>query len=152
MQNSQKNKTGLLLFKIFAGISKIEKKCRCFGTDTPLYESEIHTIKAIKENSNSHISAIAEKFKKTKGAISQTIKKLEQKGFVEKIINSKNHSKLDLQLTSKGKTAYKKHEEHHKEFDKLLTEMLKCASEKEIKFLNNFLEKLTKNVKNYTNN
>jgi DNA-binding MarR family transcriptional regulator len=116
------------------------------------FESEINTIEIIKENPKIYISKIAEKFCVTKGAVSQIIQKLEKKGFLKKIKDDINHSKLKLKLTNKGKIAYKEYEKHHEEFDKVIKKLLGKASEKEILFLEKFIKNFTKEINSHKKN
>ncbi len=74
-----------------------------------LYPSEIHIILFIdeyKENAK-NATRIAEKLGVTKGAVSQTLTRLEKKGIISKIKDPFNKNELTLILTDKGKEALK---------------------------------------------
>ncbi|MCG8485759.1 MAG: MarR family transcriptional regulator [Clostridia bacterium] len=112
-----------------------------FDTDVEIFRSEIHIINVIGNKKDIHISEIARKFGVTKGAISKTIKKLEKKELVEKIIDKTNQSRVLVALTEKGLKAYHSHEKYHNEYDKDLFGYLDNLTEYELDILNTFLEK-----------
>ncbi len=56
-------------------IMLLEKKPRDYGSGTLLYPSEIHCIASIAENSDAHMSRIAEILGVTRGAIMQLVLK-----------------------------------------------------------------------------
>ncbi|GMQ58717.1 MarR family winged helix-turn-helix transcriptional regulator [Vallitalea sediminicola] len=122
-------------------ISICGKKPRNYGTDVDIYRSEIHIMKLIGDYANLHVSEIARKFGVTKGAVSQTLKKLERKGLVEKYLDETNNTRLLVKLTEKGKKAYLSHEEHHEVSDKDIFEYLNNLSERELDIVITFMEK-----------
>jgi DNA-binding MarR family transcriptional regulator len=125
-------------------ISNSGKKPRNYGTDIDIYRSEIHIIKLIGDYANLHVSEIARKFGVTKGAVSQSLKKLERKGLVEKYLDETNNTRLLVRLTEKGKTAYLNHEEHHRISDSDVLQYLDGLSEHELEIVVTFMEKTSK--------
>ncbi|WP_286181859.1 MarR family transcriptional regulator [Desulfovibrio sp. Huiquan2017] len=119
-----------------------EKKKGCYGTDKRLYEAEIHMIKHIKENPDLHVSALAERLGVTRGAVSQTIMKLERKGMVVKEKDLRNQSRILVRLTPKGEVAHAEHERLHREFDVQVEGLLAGASPEQRAFLRGVLAKL----------
>ena len=95
----------------------LEKKPQKFGTDEDLYSSEIHLIETIGENNNFSVTDIAKQLGVTKGAVSQTLKKLEMKGLAVKYADPQNSSRAIVELTSKGKMAFYAHEHWHEQMD-----------------------------------
>ncbi|WDV46353.1 MarR family transcriptional regulator [Clostridiaceae bacterium M8S5] len=122
-------------------ILKNSNDARFYGTDVEIYRSEIHIINIIGNNSDMHISEIARKFGVTKGAISKTIKKLEKKGLVEKIIDVNNNTRTLVKLTEKGTIAYLAHEQYHNQYDKDMYLYLESLKLKDLEILDTFLEK-----------
>ena len=112
-----RGRSGLPLMSLAMQLGAIEKQIRCYGTDVPIHMAEIHMIKAIKEMDGIHGMGLAEFFGITRGAVSQTLLKLERKGLVEKEPHSANLSRLRLKLSAKGETAYAHHEQLHDLFD-----------------------------------
>lgn len=71
-----------------------------------LYPSEVHLMLAIKSGNDTNATEIASEFGVTKGAISQTVARLEKKGVISKIKDPYNKNELTLLLTDFGKRAY----------------------------------------------
>jgi len=84
-----------------------------FGTDVSLHRAEIHTIQSIGENEGINPTRLASLMGITKGAISQTISKLDKKGLVKKIHNADNSKEINLYLTQKGWVGFKRHDTMH---------------------------------------
>ena len=122
-------------------VAKNNNQPRYYETDVEIYRSEIHILNVIGNNDDIHISEIARKFGVTKGAISKTIKKLERKGLVEKIIDKTNNTRTLAQLTEKGMLAYHAHERYHREYDIDMYSYLASLTERELDILNTFLAK-----------
>lgn len=141
-----KLKISYTLLRLVTKLSDIDKQTSYYGTDTQLFYAEIHIIKTIKENEGIHVTGIAKKLGVTKGAVSQIIMKLQKKDMIIKEIDPHNLSKLVLRLTPKGETAYVHHGKIHQEFDNIVNEVLKDASEDQKAFLKNFLNTLDKKI------
>lgn len=127
------------LLRVIYTFFEIDRKTRYYGTDVPLFPSEIHMINKIKQNEGIHITGLANILKVTKGAVSQIIMKLEKKGLIQKEKDINNQSKLILKLTPKGEIAYSNHEKFHKKIDVMVNEIVKDASNKDVKFFKDVL-------------
>lgn len=79
----------------------LDKKTRYFGTDVPIFHSEIHIIKAIAEHPGIHVGGLADILGVTKGSVSEILKKLERKALVVKEIDNLNLSRYSLNLSEK---------------------------------------------------
>ncbi len=86
-----------------------------FGTGVPMYRREIHTIQAIGKNPGINITTLAEHMGVTKGAVSQTIKKLIKKGLVNKAYAPGNAKEVLPELTDLGWIGFNNHEKFHME-------------------------------------
>lgn len=139
IKSKNRGKISYTFLRVVTKISELDKKTRYYGTDTPLYEAEIHMLTSIKENEGLHVTGLADMLGVTKGAVSQLLTKLEHKGMIIKGTDPGNLSRLVLKLTSKGEIAYLQHEELHQEFDALFNAALKTASPENKEFLKNFL-------------
>lgn len=84
-----------------------------FGTGVSMYRREIHTIQAIGKNPGINITALAEYMGITKGAVSQTIAKLNKKGLVRKTYAPGNAKEVILELTDLGLIGFSNHEKFH---------------------------------------
>ncbi len=78
-----------------------------------LTQPEIHTIAIIGENEGINITELAKTRGITKGAASQMIYKLKDKGLVEKRTSPDSDAELNLFLTEMGKKAREEHLNRH---------------------------------------
>lgn len=153
LDNERKNKISYSLLTVIYKFIENDKQTRYYGTDAPLYNAEIHMIKAIKEEEEGiHITGLANKLGVTKGAVSQIVNKLNKKGFITKEPDLYNQSKLIVKLTPKGETAHANHMKLHNKFDKLINDILKDASKDEIAFIKNFFKKLEEQITDFEEN
>ncbi|MGG3623394.1 MarR family transcriptional regulator [Bacillus gobiensis] len=130
------------LLDVINTFSKVNRKKRDYGIGEPLFHSEIYTLNEIKEHEGIHITALAEQCGVTKGAVSQVLKKLEQKELITKEKDIRNQSRLILKLTAKGEIAYAHHLEHQKEFKKMVVGILQDGNDENIDFVKDFLVKV----------
>lgn len=100
--------------KILHLYSIIGRKPKDYGTGDLLYFTEIHTITMVGKNMEINMTRLAEIMGVTKGAISQTIRKLVNKNYILKS-NSTNRKEVNLRLSEKGKLVYKRQESFQKE-------------------------------------
>jgi DNA-binding MarR family transcriptional regulator len=104
-----------------------------------LYPSEIHLLLVIKDDIDSNATKIAKQLGLTKGAVSQTLSRLEKKGVILKIKDPYNKNELNLSLTDFGKEAYELCQSTKMAFieahDELLTKLNSKEKEVVLKFL-----------------
>lgn len=131
---------------------ELDKKTRYYGTDVPIFHSEIHVIMAIAEHPGIHVGGLADILGVTKGAVSEILKKLERKALVIKEIDDLNLSRYSLILTEKGKKAHSNHMKYHVILNSMVEDELQNASEQELDFLSNFLTSLIDKVKFFNEN
>ncbi len=146
VNEENKTKISYMLLRVVYDMFEVDKKTRYYGTDSPLFEAEIHMIKAVRENEGIHITGLADKLGVTKGAVSQMIMKLQKKGMILKSRDASNQSRLTLHLTDRGETAYLHHEMLHREYEVLINDILKDATEENKEFLKGFLASVSKRV------
>ncbi len=79
-----------------------------------LTQPEIHTIAIIGDNAGINITGLAKTRGITKGAASQMIYKLRDKGLVEKRTSPDSDAELNLFLTEKGEKAREEHLNRYK--------------------------------------
>lgn len=133
-------------------LMELDKKTRYYGTDVPIFHSEIHVIKAIYEHPSIHVGGLADVLGVTKGAVSEILRKLERKGLVKKEVDELNLSRYLLSLTEKGESAHKNHMHYHAILNSMVEQELQKATEAEMKFLSDFLLALTSRVQNFDEN
>lgn len=130
----------------------LDKKTRYYGTDVPIFHSEIHVIMAIAEHPGIHVGGLAEILGVTKGAVSEILKKLERKALVIKEVDDLNLSRYSLSLTEKGKKAHSNHMYYHSILNSMVEDELQNASVHELEFLSDFLSSLINKVKMFNEN
>lgn len=91
--------------------SVISRKPIDYGTGDKLFFTEIRTISVVGKSKEINMTRLAEKMGVTKGAISQTVRKLVSKNLMEKS-NARNRKEFILRLTPKGDAAYKGQEKY----------------------------------------
>jgi DNA-binding MarR family transcriptional regulator len=91
-----------LFLKILHLYSVINRKPKDYGTGDLLYLTEIHTITVVAANEEINMTRLAEIMGVTKGAISQTIRKLVNKNLIIKQ-NADSKREYNLRLSEKGK-------------------------------------------------
>ena len=84
-----------------------------FGTGVIMHPKEIHTVQAIGRYPKINITKLAEYTGVTKGAVSQTIKKLTRKGLVQRTHAPGNAKEVVLELTDPGWIGFRNHEKFH---------------------------------------
>lgn len=119
------NELGQLMERIIHKYNQVEKKKRCYGSDTPLSRAEIHTIAAVGDDSGINITTLAKRQGITKGAASQMIYKLIDKGFIIKRVSPHSDTEVCLSLTEQGKVAYDSHTKHHETTNERFFSVLK---------------------------
>ena len=86
----------------------LKEKSRVFKFgEVSLYPSEVHLMLMIKDQIDTNATKIAEQLGLTKGAVSQTLSRLEKKGIISKTKDPYHKNELTLQLTGLGLKAYK---------------------------------------------
>jgi DNA-binding MarR family transcriptional regulator len=103
-----------LFLKILHLYSLISRKPKDYGTGDLLYFTEIHTIKMVAGNKEINMTQLADIMGVTKGAISQTIRKLANKKMVVKT-NMNNRKEVNLKLSEKGRIVLKAQESFQNE-------------------------------------
>lgn len=80
-----------------------------------MHMREVHVITEIGEGGLDNISELSERLNITKGAVSQYLKKLEKKGFIERVQESEDKRQYSVRLTEKGKELDKIHTKYDEE-------------------------------------
>lgn len=128
-----------LLVQTFNDILKIEQKALAESVLKDLSITETHTIEAIGMYEVKTMSEVAQNLKITVGTLTTAINKLVKKGYVERNRCEEDRRSVKINLTRKGKLAYRIHEKFHHEMIKATVEGL---SQEEEDVLIKSLEKL----------
>ena len=113
MNNELQNLIDLFL-KILHLYSVIGRKPKDYGTGDLLYFTEVHTITMVARNDEVNMTQLAEIMGVTKGAISQTIRKLVHKNLILRT-NINNRKEVNLRLSEKGRQVLAAQESFQKE-------------------------------------
>lgn len=139
MTDTQKTERQILQEKITFSLMRIAKKMndvhsspKDFGCGTPLFPAEIHTLSAVAGNPDCNTTELANLLGVTKGAISQMIKKLENKGLLQKDFAPGSSKQLMFTLTGKGETAHLGHIQFHREMDSFIEKKMARFSMEEM--------------------
>lgn len=95
-----------VIYSIIGALSVKSNTAQDYDLGVPLYTSEVHMIVNIGRTEGIRAVDLAEQLGITKGAVSQTLKKLEEKSLV------KREQKL-LVLTESGRKVFEQHEERY---------------------------------------
>jgi DNA-binding MarR family transcriptional regulator len=135
----------------FSKVSKLwqqlESKPRKLGTENDLSGSEIHLIAVVGQKEGLSVTDLAKHLGITKGAVSQTLKKLDGKGLVLKETDPTNTSRITVSLSTKGKVAYYSHLQWHETVDGGFRDYFVHLPEEKIRFLEEFLSNLERFLK-----
>lgn len=137
------------LLSLVVRYMELDKMMHNYGTDTPIYHSEIHLISAIARNPDIHIRGLAEQLGITSASVSEMISKLQKKGLVLKNVDKDNLSRLKLSLTTKGRLAHEEHMRYHSELNRIIAEELKDASAEQVSFLHDFCDHVRERMQEF---
>jgi DNA-binding MarR family transcriptional regulator len=101
------------LEKVIARVESMHTPSLSFGTGVLMHTREIHTVQAIGHHPGINVTKLAEHTGVTKGAVSQTLKKLIKKGLVRKTHAPGNDKEVVLELTDIGWIGFRNHEKFH---------------------------------------
>jgi DNA-binding MarR family transcriptional regulator len=116
----------LQLLQITNVRSQLEEKTISFTAQIKMTPREIHTIQAVGEHKSLNVKEIGEYFKVSKSAASQMLKKLTDKGFIEKFNPPHSNKELQIKLTKLGEQAFHAHKQFHK---KHMNDLLKSLND-----------------------
>ena len=101
------------LIRVIRQAVTIEKHPVDVGYGDVLSASEIHLIDIAGRFPQEKLSEIASRLAITKGAVTQMVQKLEEKGYVKRVRSTENKNTVYLDLTPKGMQAFRWHTDLH---------------------------------------
>ncbi len=135
----------MLILKKFRSIMdlamELEQTPQKFGTQELLSQTEIHLIEIIGDIEGLSVTDISKYLGITKGAVSQSLKRLETKGFTLKETDPQNLSRAIVMLTAKGQTAYWAHKHWHETMDGGFIGYLENLDDASLKIIIEFMER-----------
>ena len=132
---------GWQLERVIHKYTQFEKKPQLYLDEIKLAQPEIHTITIIGDREGINITELAGRRAVTKGAVSQMIYKLADKGLVEKRPSPQSDSELNLYLTSRGKKVYAEHQKRFESMREYFEDTMNTIPKKTQKQLMTFLER-----------
>jgi DNA-binding MarR family transcriptional regulator len=102
-----------LFVRVLNKAATIEKEPVDIGHGVLIYSSEVHLIDMIGRFPDENVSGLASRLGITKGAVSQTAKKLEAKGYLERENPEGDRKTVYLRLTGPGREAFAWHRGYH---------------------------------------
>ncbi|RJR44909.1 MAG: MarR family transcriptional regulator [Desulfobacteraceae bacterium] len=128
--------------RIINALSTGKKPRHDFGTGDLLSPAEIHLVAVIGKMPGLTASQIVPQLGITKGAVSQSLKKLVRKGYVDKSPKADNLREHSLMLTPKGRKAFSHHEKQEGKLIRSLREHLKRMETRHLESVTNLLNEL----------
>lgn len=102
-----------------------------FGLDQPLYPTEVHVVSEVVARGPASVTDLGRRFGVTRGAASQMVGKLVQKGLLSKRQDPEKGSRWLVEATEQGRNVHDHHMAFHREHDKEFMEYLGRLSEAE---------------------
>jgi DNA-binding MarR family transcriptional regulator len=130
------------LMRIINKVIFLEKKSSFRHGDLKLYPSEIHLMLVIDEGQATNATEMAKRLAVTKGAVSQTLSRLEKKGVLHKTKDPYNKNELTASFTPLGQEAVEGYRELQASFHKLYAQYFSTLSESEREIIGRFLSQL----------
>ena len=120
----------------------LEKKSIVKHGGLKLYPSEIHLIDVIAKGQDINASKMAARLGVTKGAVSQTLTRLEKKGILNKSKDPQNKNELTVYFTPLGKSVLEEQIKLRTRFHEQYAKYFSNISEKEKAIIMGFLKKM----------
>lgn len=133
-----------MLVEIYDDVNRIEEYSIKKGEFKDLSITEIHTIEAVGLYGAKTMSEVAAALEITMGTLTTAVDKLIKKGYLERSRGSLDRRIVNINLTPRGKLAYRIHEKFHLDMVKAI--MMDFSQEEE-EILLNALSKLNKHLK-----
>ena len=118
-----------LLYKFALLYGDYAAEIKDYGTGALINMVEVHTLSAIEDNPGINVSELALMWKRTKGAISQTVTKLEKKGYIMRRKQEGNAKTVLLYPTETGMRLSQAHKLYDSvEVSKTMNDLLLAGS------------------------
>jgi len=158
LKNMMNNNEYETVFELRNEISKLVNQYNKLGSmpfDTGfgdcLFPSELNMIEAIHTNKGKTVTELCIYFGITKGAVSQTITKLINKGYVSKTRSLSNKKELIIELTQKGIQTFNNHDQFHRRMDEEIAGYIKTVPANKIQDFKQMLSLISQHIEKYSN-
>lgn len=129
MDVEQFKQLSALMERVIHKYDQIESRPRDWGSGIPLSRPEIHTVMLLAGEPGISVTAVAKRRGITKGAASQMLYKLVDKGLVDKRTSPDSDAQVSLFLTPQGQRVNERHNEYHRTAAQPLYEYLRSLPE-----------------------
>lgn len=134
------------LGRIINQILSLKKRSFFQFEGVEFYPSEVHLLLVIKEKSATNATKMAGELGITKGAVSQTLSRLEKKGVLTKTKDPYKKNELTINFTSFGAAAFKYYNTRITKLNKKHDRYLNSFSDKEKVVIERFLTHVEKMI------
>lgn len=114
-----------VLVVLFNKIMGIEEKAIITEEFRDISVNDMHIIEAIGLGTGNNMSAIAKKLNITVGSLTTSMNSLVNKGYAERRRSMKDRRMVYIELTEKGRDAYRHHEAFHDDMTRAVTDRLR---------------------------
>ncbi len=133
-----------MLVEVYDDVNRIEEFSIKKGTFSDLSITEIHTIEAVGLYGSKTMSEVSAELEITMGTLTTAVDKLIRKGYLERSRSESDRRIVNINLTKRGKLAYRIHEKFHLDMVQAVIMDFTTAEEE---ILLNALSKLNKHLK-----
>ena len=134
---------------VLAKFVRVDKSAYDFGTGGLLCTSEIHMICAVDSFDGVGVTELAEQMSVTKGAVSQVVAKLVEKGMLVKEPDPENRARVVVRTTQLGHSASEGHRRFHQEHDQEFLQYLSELDEEAYAVVRELGERMNQWMDNY---
>lgn len=127
-QREGKEVVNEMLTETFNSILRIEERSLNNRLTEGLSIAELHTIVAVGLHEVNPMKVVASRLDVTLATLTASMTKLERKGYVQRTRSEVDRRQVLVQLTSKGRKAYRAHDAFHK---KMADSALECLTSEE---------------------
>jgi len=120
----------------------LDKKRVVTHKEEKLHPSEVQLLMFLYHVKDTNITAIAKEMGLTKGAISQTLSRLQKKGIISKELFPEKKNELHVQFTDSGKELMTQLNKGKKSIEGKYRRYIQTLSKKEKEAISNFLDKM----------
>lgn len=138
--------------RITKKFNELEKMSIDVGIGEKLYPSEFHVIVAVGSRYENTVTGLSKRLEITKGAVSQVVNKLQDKGFINKERNKDYGKEIILSLTEKGQNAFKIQDDSHKKMEEEFINHLKMFTPEQIDSFLQILPKIEEYIDTFLKN
>ena len=128
-------------------INSLDKKRVITHEGQKIHPSEIQLLMFLYHVQDTNITAIADKMGLTKGAISQTLSRLQKKGIISKEMFPERKNELHVQFTEKGDLLMTLLNKSRKSLERKYLRYIKSLSEPDKQVISEFLDKMNSIMK-----